>query len=1324
MIVRLHFFIISSFFFSSFVFSQIELNEVSQTNISIIADEDNEYNDWFEIRNNGALAIDLAGYGVSSDPTLPYQWILPSYILAPGEHKLIYASGKNRIPTINHYETVLLASDTWEYIVPSSEPAASWRLPGVTLSGWLSGPGGIGFGDADDGTTIATATSVYSRKTFNVTNPSEIEKLILYMDYDDGFVAFINGVEVARANIGVVGTPPSFNTLASAGHEANGYQLMPLNSYQINLAAFAGLLQTGENVLSIQTHNVLATSTDLTGNAFLAAGITTATTYFSPVLPWMNLIASTAWHTNFKINTSDILTLTDPLGVIGDQVTLVPIPVDHSYNHNGAAWCISPTPTPDSLNSVNCFAVMLQKPIVTVPAGIYATGQTVELLTIQLGVEIRYTLNGSIPTSTSPLYTGPINIPTTKVLAARCFDPSNNSLASATEKNTFIINEAYVGLPVISVSTDSLNLYDTNTGIYVLGPPDYNPGYPYFGANFWEDWERYSYIEYISTDSTQKFEGSIGLKIHGGWSRAQPQKSFRIKCRDDYGMSKINYALIPDKPYVTKFKDFNLRNGGNDYGGTRMRDAFMQRLTKSTHNDYMGYTPVIVFLNGEYFGEYEVRETLNNDYIESNKGFNADSVSVLTENYMAFEANDGTMDNFWPMYNSIAAADPLSATFYNLADSLIDLENYADYIITETYYGNGDWSNGQANNIKYWNVPGEKWRMILMDLDFGYGLYGATANDNFLTQATNEAFIHMDVITAKLLGNLQFRNYFIDRYADLINTIWQQNRVQSMGNSMINEVAPWIPRHHTRWSGNMTNFLNTMNNMLTWNSNRIAGARNVVQSFFGLAGQVTYTLDVQPAGAGRIHISTIEPSEIEYPWNGVYFKGVPVKITAIPNPGYTFNHWDPNALFATNNYNQVLDITPTVNNAFTAWFTGSPVTNPIEISELMPASENSINGGDWIEIHNKMNVPLDVSGMVIKDTNFLHVYSFPLQTVIPADGRLVVVSDTSLFQIQYPSVSNYIGPLGFSIRNTGQTLYIYKANNTLLTEVTYATTYPWPIGTNGYGRSIEFEGNNQGQNDPNAWFAGCVKGSPGEAYFPCDSALIISEINYKSSPTSDAGDWFEIHSTSDNPIDVSGWSISDGGITGGYIIPSGTVILPHGYLVLAKDLTLFSAIHPLVTNFSGPTGLALGAQDGIILYDETGIAQFSANYLNSAPWTTEPDGNGKTLELLSSTGFMNESTNWIAGCPDGSPGKAYDSNCGLSIPELSSSNLSLYPNPTKDIVYISVSEESIINVYSSIGELLFTKLYAEGNQEIDLSSYTSGSYYIEMNNKRSMVVKL
>ncbi|MCE2681935.1 MAG: CotH kinase family protein, partial [Cryomorphaceae bacterium] len=1044
----------SAFFSLGFLgFSQVELSETCISNISVIADEDNSYEDWFEIRNLSGAPVDITGYGLSDNPGQPYKWVCPNYTLAAGEHKYIFASGKNRIPTIDHYESIILANQTWTYLIPTSEPAAAWRLPGTTLTGWSTGVGGIGFGDGDDGTTVATSTSVYLRRSFTLTNVADIQRLILHMDYDDGFVAYLNGVEIARANLGVTGTLTPFNTLASS-HEALGYQGMPIDDFEIPYAVFSSLLVAGENVLAIQVHNTAANSTDLTSNAYLSAGFLSSAVNFSPTLPWMNLNASTAWHTNFKINSGDNLVLTNAAGVTLSNVSLTQTPLNHSNNWTGSAWCISPTPTPGALNSASCFDVVLNKPVISKPAGIYATGFKVAITTDQPNVEIRYTLNGGIPTATSPLYTDSIQIPATKVLSARCFDPAGATLPSLVEKNSFVINEAYVGLPVISISTDSLNLYDTQTGIYVLGPPDYNTNYPYFGANFWEDWERYSYIEYIATDSTQKFEGAIGLKIHGGWSRAQPQKSFRVKCRDDYGMNKIVYPLIPDKSFIGQYKDFNLRNGGNDYGGTRMRDAFMQRLTRNTHNDYMGYTPVIVFLNGEYFGEYELRETLNNDWVENNHDLPSDSASVLTENYMAFEANDGTMDNFWPMYNAITSADPLSPTFYDLADSLIDLENFADYIIAETYYGNGDWSNGQPNNIKYWHVPGKKWRMLLMDLDFGYGLYGATANDNFLIQATNNPSIHMDAICAKLLANPQFKVYFIDRYADLINTIWQQNKVQSMGNSMLNEVAPWIPRHHTRWSGNMTNFNNVMNNMLTWNSNRINGARNVVQSFFTLTGQVTYTLDVQPAGAGRIHISTIEPSELEYPWNGVYFKGVPVKITAIANPGYTFDRWSPNAMFSSNNYNAMLDITPTVNSAFTAWFTGSAITDPLEISEIMPNAENTIDGGDWFELHNTTNVDLNIGGMTVKDSSYFHTFTFPFNTIIPANGRLVVVSDTAAFHQQYPAVTNYIGPLGFNLSSNSETIFIYNQNGSVIKQATYSTSTPWPLGIDGYGRSL------------------------------------------------------------------------------------------------------------------------------------------------------------------------------------------------------------------------------------------------------------------------------
>ena len=1312
--------------FPSYLFAQVELSEFSTTNITTIADEDGDYEDWFELRNNGVSSINLNGFGLTDDFNQPFKWLCPNVDLAPGEHQLIFASGKDRIPTVDHYESIILANQTWTYIVPTSEPAASWRLPGTTLTGWNSGIGGIGFGDGDDGTTIPTSTSVYLRKSFTLTSAqlSEIQRLILHMDYDDGFVAYLNGVEIARANLGTVGVNTPFNTLA-ANHEASGYQGLAIDAFEIPLATFNSLLVAGENVLAIQVHNAAANSSDLTSNAYLSMGTISPTVSFSPTLPWMNLVPTDSWHTNFTLSIGEHIYLSDPVGNLLGDVQITQLPVDHSLINIPSGWCISPSPTPGVTNTATCFSSFLGNPIISKPAGIYATGFKVAIESTQPGAEIRYTLDGSIPTLASALYTDSIQIASTKVLSARCFDPANTILPSLVEKNTFLINEALIGLPVISISTDSLNLYDTQTGIYVLGPPDYNTNYPYFGANFWEDWERYAYIEYLALDSTQKFEGCIGLKIHGGWSRARPQKSFRIKCRDDYGMSRVNYPLIPDKPHINSYKDFNLRNGGNDYDGTRMRDAFMQRLTKETHCDYMGYTPVIVFLNGGYFGQYELREVLNNDWVENNFDYDTDGVDVLTENYLeGLTANDGTLDAFFEMYNTLMAADPLSTGFYNLADSLIDLQNFADYIIAETYYGNGDWSNTQANNIKYWHAPGKKWRMMLMDLDFGYGLYGATANDNFLNHTTNNANVYLDNICTKLYANQTFKNYFIDRYADLINTTWQQPNVVSMGNAMINEVAPWIPRHHTRWSGNMNNFLNTMNNMLTWNSNRITGARNVVQSFFGLTGQVTYTLDVQPAGAGRIHISTIEPNSDEYPWSGVYFRGVPVQITAVANPGYTFSHWSPNSLFSSNNYTESLTIVPNINAAFTAWFTGQEDNDPFEVSEIMAHADSSLNSGDWIEIYNHSTVELNVGNYVIADSNYFNNYEIPFNTRIAPNDRLIVCSDTTKFKAIYPNVPNVIGPLGFNLNNSLETIFIKNQEGNYVKTITYSTDLPWPLGVDGAGRTLEFYGGTLSQNDPASWFPGCIAGSPGEAYFPCDSFLVVNEINYSSLTSSDAGDWFELRSFSSSSVDLSGWRITDENGTVNYTIPSGTIIEPDSFLVFAKDIGLFQLIHPTVTNVVGPIGVAYGGTDIIRMYDETDVLQLSVAYSNSPNWPQEPNGLGTTLELVSASGIMNDADNWFSGCPNGSPGREFLPGCGVGLSSLDEVLFTIAPNPGSDQVFISSEEMGEIKLIDLNGQILLSQEKTTEKTQLDVNHLKAGLYFIQLNGATAQFIKL
>ena len=1308
-------FFLLAFFSVSFLHSQVELSEISISNISILTDEDNAYEDWFEIRNLGPNAINISGYGLSDDTTLPFKWLCPNYSLASGEHKLIFASGKDRKPSIDHYESIILASESWNYLVPVSEPDPSWKFPGATLSGWLEGSGGFGYGDGDDGTEINPTSSVYLRKTFILNSVYDIEKLLLYMDYDDGFVAYINGVEVARANCGTIGTPVTFDMLVSE-HEAVGYQGGQIDAFTIDLEQLTDLLVIGENVLAIQVHNSDINSSDLSSNAYLAAGFSSSNITFSATLPWMNLIPNTNWHTNFGLSVGDQLLITSPDASVSLNVTIPQLPVDHSIINNVSAWCISPTPSPSSENTGACFSNYLDKPLFSKAAGIYASGFKIALTSSNPNVEIRYTTNGDIPTLNSPLYLDSISIDETHIISARCFDPFNQFLPSFVEKNTFLINEEYIGLPVISISTDYANLYDTLTGIYVFGPNDYDTIYPFFGANFWEDWERYSYIEYFATDSTQKFEGAIGLKIHGGTTRTLPQKSFRVKCRDDYGMNRINFPLIPDKPHITKYKDFNLRNGGQDYDDARMSDAFMQRLTKVTHNDYGGYTPVIVFLNGQYFGEYELRETLNNEYVENNHDVPSENVSVLTENYLVgLNANDGSLDNFWPMYNAITTGDPTSPTFYALADSLIDLENFADYIITETYYANPDWSSSFNNNIKYWNEPGGKWRMMLVDLDLGYGNTGIGTGDNFIIRAIDDSsYCHMDMICVRLLANPKFLNYFINRYADLINTIWQQDKVQNLGDSMINEVAPWISRHHQMWGGNMTLFQNKMVNMQNWNQGRISGARNVIQNHFSLLGQVDFTLDVQPAGAGRIHISTIEPSEIEYPWSGVYFNGVPLKITAIANPGYSFDHWSPNELFTSNNTDAELLVTPTVSTSFTAWFTGTSNSNALEISEIMVNAENSIDSDDWIELHNKLDVEINISGMSISDSSYFNKFVFPLNTKIPANGYLVVAKDTNLFKNQHPSITNFIGPLGFSFNSASETIFLKNHLDNELVQFNYTTAHPWPLGTDGDGRTLEFKGAFYLPNDPLSWYSGCVGGSPGGPYIPCDSSLIISEINYKSALNSNAGDWFEIHSLSNETFDLSNWRITDGGNNIDYFIPEGTILNPTEYLVFASNLTSFTNIHPNVSNVLGPTAISYGTTESIQIFDANNRLVFSVNYINQEPWPLEADGIGKTMELLSSSGNMCNGLNWFAGCPDGSPGAIYNPQCDLGIDENENSSVLFYPNPVADKLYFTLNENSTLKMFSIRGEQLIEKKCNSGKNELELIELADGLYLVSV----------
>lgn len=205
-----------------------------------------------------------------------------------------------------------------------------------------------------------------------------------------------------------------------------------------------------------------------------------------------------------------------------------------------------------------------------------------------------------------------------------------------------------------------------------------------------------------------------------------------------------------------------------------------------------------------------------------------------------------------------------------------------------------------------------------------------------------------------LLANTEFKNYFVDRYADLMNTIFLPSTMQQNADAMHDEMLPEMPRHFTRWGGsfwggligpsdNVLEWENEIDTMMLFATNRIGFARDQIQSQFSLTKQVDITLDVTPSGAGKIKISTITPESL--PWSGVYFDGVPVTITAIPNPGYEFKYWEANSNLAINDSISSITLNVDTNDLFKAHFDmlevgmdvfPNPFNNTITINYQLP----------------------------------------------------------------------------------------------------------------------------------------------------------------------------------------------------------------------------------------------------------------------------------------------------------------------------------------------------------------------------------------------------
>ncbi|HNP48463.1 MAG TPA: CotH kinase family protein [Bacteroidia bacterium] len=1101
--------------FSSRSHAQVLINEISASNYSTILNSDGEYDDWIELYNDGSSSVNLQGYGLSDDSLDRFKFVFPNYTMTPGQRLLVFAADQNITTLADHWETAVTASTTWKYFVGTSQPDTNWRNLSFNDGSWSSGHGGIGFGDGDDATQITTsAKSVMMRKTFFVPDTSDIIKAILNIDYDDGFVAYLNGMEIARANIGAAGDRPVYDALAASSHEANMYGGGRADSFFIDNDHLKMALVQGINVLAVEVHNASATSNDLSSIPFLSFGMLTPGSTFSSTPTWFVAPADEYFNANFKLSSSgESVILSTPGGVTVDSKTFPAMTFDDSYgrsNDGSSSWCVFNTPTPGTSNgSSNCYSGYATAPVFSVAPGFYTNSQWLSLSNITPGGVIRYSTNGNDPTSSSPIYSSPILLNNTKTIRAKVF--ANGYLPSPTVTNTYFYRED-VDLPIFTITTDSLNLWDYNTGIYVKGP-NADANYPYKGANFWQDWTKPAAIEYYDKDKIRQFHSNGEIAVYGNYSRAKPQKSLEITLSDRFGEGNFNFPLIPDKAFIDKTDNIVLRNSGTDWNVVHFRDAFMERVMKNTHSGYIGTEPAVMFLNGEYWGVFTIHENHDHHWIDHNYGLKQGDYDYIKEDGSTITVKNGSSADFFSMYNYATTANATTQQFYNDMDSYLNLENFADYIIAETYYNNGDWIGDWTNNIKMWRSPkvDNKWHYLMYDLDFGCG-YSGSVNDDRLDIALHPAaFSYTSNLLSAMLDNPTFRKYFINRYADLVNTIFKNSEMDAVMHQFQDSMEHDMVAHKALWGGTISDWHDDIDDMMNFVSRRPSKARDYVESQFNMTSQVNITLNASPSGAGRIQISTIIPASL--PWTGVYFNGNPVTVTAIPNPGYTFDHFTINS---SNNNNQTFTQNfSSSNNTVTAHFTGSSTSPHITISEFNYNASPTNDDGDWLELHNYGSTDLDITGWIIRDENDFHKYTFPLGTVLPANGYLVVAEDMTKFSAQHPGVFNVIGPLGFNFGNGGDQIRLYNYQDNLYLSFYYQDLAPWPVTPDGGGYTCELLSASGDLNDGNNWFPGCAGGSPGREY----SSILGVPVSLSGSTTFCTGNSITLVATA-----ISGYS--------------------------------------------------------------------------------------------------------------------------------------------------------------------------------------------------------
>jgi hypothetical protein len=897
------------------------IHEFMASNQSIYPDncDFDDYSDWIELYNPADTNVSLSNYYLTDDLAQPYKWAIPEgATMAPGSYLMFRADGFDAAPGETHLrgyypwtstfetrryhtnfklsaageeiglyrtdtpptETTLIdAGAAWKYLDTGENPGADWMRPAYSDASWPEGPAELGYGDGDEATTVSYGASssakyptTYFRHHFTITNPSTLGNISFQVLIDDGAVIYLNGEEVTRLRMDT-GTV-SYLDYASDNATEDIYETVELAASQF---------VEGDNVLAVEVHQVSATSSDISFAATLTLSEITGT----PVLV--------------------------------DAITYPEQSTDVSYGRDAAStngWSFFGEPTPESANTTEPLTALTTAPAVaaSLDSGYYSGEQTVTLSTDEAAAPIRYTLDGSIPSSASQLYTNAIPIADTTILRARSFSAGLIPGPTLT-RSYFLKDDISTTLPLFSLVTDPATLFDDTIGIY-----ENDTAYPYKGR------EIPVRLELFETNQTPAFAVSAGIRIAGEniWSKAQ--KPLNVYCRSKYGDDFIDYQVFPDEA-VANFGELNLRNGGDDWEETLLRDAMMPSiLVDQARASLYSYRPSVLFLNGEFWGIYNIRKRFDEYFFANEHYLAADEYDLNayahdTTGTTVLSAELGSTEayeNFYNYFTTNEVSDPL---VYAEIGQQMDIDSFIDYVVATDFAVNTSWSH----NREFWKgrADGSKWQWVINDFDRALSSSSVSGSiiDNFLADS--------DLFEA-LADNTNFVNRLVQRYAAHLGSTFHPDRIADQLDRLSAQQDGEMARHIARWSsdGGIASLAarqSELDEIKQFAIDRPAYALSRLETELGLnLNRADLTVTAAPTDGGRVRVAGV-PMTPEYNTTISLFLDTPVELTAEAAPGYAFSTW------STGDTNPTIEITMTAAHSISAIFTASGET-------LLPSS--------------------------------------------------------------------------------------------------------------------------------------------------------------------------------------------------------------------------------------------------------------------------------------------------------------------------------------------------------------------------------------------------